>query len=253
MNIYKSLLEEKIEKSRLEISHLIKRFGPKTAVNDASFGMDQGEVIGLLGPNGAGKTTIFYMIVGFVTPTSGRILLDNYDITKMQMYKRARVGISYLPQESSVFRKLTVEENIDAVLEMLKISKEEKQRRKDEAIEELNIRRLVKQKAYSLSGGERRRTEIARALVLYPKFLLMDEPFAGVDPIAVADIQQIIRKLKERNIGVLITDHNVRETLSITDRAYIINLGNIFRTGKPDDLVNDPEVRRLYLGENFSF
>ena len=228
MNIYKSLLEENVEKSRLEISHLIKRFGLKTAVNDASFGMDQGEVIGLLGPNGAGKTTIFYMIVGFVTPTSGRIL-------------------------SSVFRKLTVEENIDAVLEMLKISKEEKQRRKDEAIEELNIRRLVKQKAYSLSGGERRRTEIARALVLYPKFLLMDEPFAGVDPIAVADIQQIIRKLKERNIGVLITDHNVRETLSITDRAYIINLGNIFRTGKPDDLVNDPEVRRLYLGENFSF
>lgn len=252
-DVYKELLEEDIEKSRLEVKNLIKKFGLKIAVNNASFGMDQGEVVGLLGPNGAGKTTIFYMIVGFVTPTSGNIFLDHHNITKMQMYKRAKVGISYLPQESSVFRKLTVEENIDAVLEMLDISKEEKQRRKDEAIEELNIRRLVKQKAYSLSGGERRRTEIARALVLYPKFLLMDEPFAGVDPIAVADIQQIIIKLKQKHIGVLITDHNVRETLSITDRAYIINLGNIFRTGSSEELVNDPEVRRLYLGENFSF
>ncbi len=252
-DIYKELLDTEVEKSRLEVKNLIKRFGAKTAVNNASFGMNQGEVVGLLGPNGAGKTTIFYMIVGFVTPTEGGIYLDEYNITKMQMYKRARVGISYLPQDSSVFRKLTVEENIDAVLEILKISPEEKKRRKEEAIEELNIQRIVKQMAYSLSGGERRRTEIARALVLYPKFLLMDEPFAGVDPIAVADIQQIITKLKYRDIGVLITDHNVRETLSITDRAYIINLGNIFRTGSPDELVNDPEVRRLYLGENFSF
>lgn len=253
MDIYNEILNDNITKSRLEVKNLVKKFGFKVAVNDASFGMDQGEIVGLLGPNGAGKTTIFYMIVGFITPTSGDIFLDGFNITKMQMYKRARVGISYLPQESSVFRKLTVEENIDCVLEVLKISDEEKARRKDEAVTELGIGRLLKQKAYSLSGGERRRTEIARALVLYPKFLLMDEPFAGVDPIAVADIQHIIRELKKKGIGVLITDHNVRETLSITDRSYIINLGNIFRTGSSDELVNDPMVRKLYLGENFTF
>ncbi len=253
MDVYKEILNDNIQKSKIEVQSLVKKFGFKTAVNNASFGMDQGEVVGLLGPNGAGKTTIFYMIVGFIKPTSGTILMDGFNISKMQMYKRARVGISYLPQESSVFRKLTVSENIDCVLEVLDISKEEKARRKDEAVTELGIARLLNQKAYSLSGGERRRTEIARALVLYPKFLLMDEPFAGVDPIAVADIQHIIRELKKKGIGVLITDHNVRETLSITDRAYIINLGEIFRTGTSDELVNDPMVRKLYLGENFTF
>lgn len=253
LDIYKELITEQINKSKIEVKDLVKKFGAKTAVNNASFTMDQGEIVGLLGPNGAGKTTIFYMIVGFIKPTSGSIFMDGYDISLMQMYKRARVGISYLPQESSVFRKLTVEENIDCVLEILDIPNEEKVRRKNEVIEELGIGRLIKQKAYSLSGGERRRTEIARALVLYPKFLLMDEPFAGVDPIAVADIQHIISKLKEKGIGVLITDHNVRETLSITDRSYIINLGSIFRMGNAEELVNDPMVRKLYLGENFTF
>ena len=241
------------ELSTLEVRHLVKKFGLKTAVNDASFSMKQGEIVGLLGPNGAGKTTIFYMIVGFIKPTKGDILLDNHTITYMQMFKRARRGICYLAQEASVFRKLTVEENIDAVLESLSIPNSEKRRRKEEVMTVLGITRLARQKAYSLSGGERRRTEIARALVLKPKFLLLDEPFAGVDPIAVADIQTIIYGLREKKIGVLITDHNVRETLRITTRAYIINLGNIFRTGKPDDLVNDPMVRKLYLGEDFVF
>lgn len=241
------------ELSTLEVRHLVKKFGLKTAVNDASFSMKQGEIVGLLGPNGAGKTTIFYMIVGFIKPTKGDILLDNHTITYLQMFKRAKRGICYLAQEASVFRKLTVEENIDAVLESLKIPNSEKRRRKEEVMTDLGITRLARQKAYSLSGGERRRTEIARALVLKPKFLLLDEPFAGVDPIAVADIQTIIYGLREKKIGVLITDHNVRETLRITTRAYIINLGNIFRTGKPDDLVNDPMVRKLYLGEDFVF
>ncbi len=241
------------ELSTLEVRHLVKKFGLKTAVNDASFSMKQGETVGLLGPNGAGKTTIFYMIVGFIKPTKGDILLDHHTITYMQMYKRARLGICYLAQEASVFRKLTVEENIDAVLESLKIPNSEKRRRKEETMTDLGITRLARQKAYSLSGGERRRTEIARALVLKPKFLLLDEPFAGVDPIAVADIQNIIYGLREKNIGVLITDHNVRETLRITNRAYIINLGNIFRAGSADELVNDPMVRKVYLGENFDF
>jgi len=237
----------------LGVKNLIKRFGAKTAVNNASFSMKQGEIVGLLGPNGAGKTTIFYMIVGFIKPTTGNIFLDDQVITNLQMFKRAHLGISYLAQESSIFRKLSVEQNIDSVLEILDIPKEEKKRRKDEVIEDLGIGRLVKQKAYSLSGGERRRTEIARALVLKPKFLLLDEPFAGVDPIAVSDIQTIVAGLKDKNIGVLITDHNVRETLRITDRAYIINLGNIFRSGNSYELVNDQMVRKLYLGENFSF
>lgn len=247
------MMHEHIKKSVIEIKELVKKFGAKVAVNNASFSMQQGEIVGLLGPNGAGKTTIFYMIVGFIKPTSGNIFMDHHNISTLQMYKRARLGISYLAQESSIFRKLSVEENIDCVLENLDIPDEEKKRRKEEVIEELGIGQLVRQKAYSLSGGERRRTEIARALVLNPKFLLMDEPFAGVDPIAVADIQNIISGLKEKNIGVLITDHNVRETLTITDRSYIINLGNIFRTGSSDELVNDEMVRELYLGENFSF
>ena len=252
-NLYKEMLSEHVENSTIEIRNLVKKFGAKTAVNNASFSMKQGEIVGLLGPNGAGKTTIFYMIVGFIRPTSGDIYMDHHNISILQMYKRARLGISYLSQESSIFRKLTVEENIDCILEVLDLSKEEKKRRKDEVIEELGIGEKKKKKAYSLSGGEKRRTEIARALVLHPKFLLMDEPFAGVDPIAVADIQSIISGLKTKNIGVLITDHNVRETLSITDRAYIINLGNIFKFGTADELVNDPKVRELYLGENFSF
>lgn len=239
--------------SILEVKNLIKKFGIKVAVKNATFSMNQGEIVGLLGPNGAGKTTIFYMIVGFIKPTSGDIYMDHHKITKLQMYRRAKLGISYLSQEASIFRKLTVEENINAVLEILDIPKEEKKRRRDEVIEDLGIGHLIKQMAYSLSGGERRRTEIARALVLQPKFLLMDEPFAGVDPIAVADIQSIISGLKEKRIGVLITDHNVRETLRITDRAYIINLGDIFRSGTSDQLVNDQMVRKLYLGENFTF
>lgn len=253
MDVFKEIQNEHIERSVIEVKGLVKKFGSKTAVNNATFSMKQGEIVGLLGPNGAGKTTIFYMIVGFIKPTSGEIFMDHHNVSTLQMYKRARLGISYLSQESSIFRKLSVEENIDCVLEILKISQEEKKRRKEEVIEELGISALVKQKAYSLSGGERRRTEIARALVLNPKFLLMDEPFAGVDPIAVADIQSIISGLKEKGIGVLITDHNVRETLQITDRSYIINLGNIFKTGTSNELVNDEMVRKLYLGENFSF
>jgi lipopolysaccharide export system ATP-binding protein len=239
--------------STLEVKNLTKYFGKKAAVKNASFSMRQGEIVGLLGPNGAGKTTIFYMIVGFIKPTDGNIYMDHHIITNLPMYKRAKLGISYLSQEASIFRKLTVEENIEAVLEILDISDEEKKRRKEEVIHDLGIGYLAKQKAYSLSGGERRRTEIARALVINPKFLLMDEPFAGIDPIAVSDIQEIVSKLKTKGIGVLITDHNVRETLEITDRAYIINLGDIFRSGTSKQLVNDPMVRKLYLGENFSF
>lgn len=253
MDVSQRIITKNVESSVVSVQNLVKKFGRKTAVKNASFSMQQGEIVGLLGPNGAGKTTIFYMIVGFIIPTSGDIIMDDFSISKLPMYKRARIGLSYLPQESSIFRKLTVEQNIDCVLEVLDITKEEKKNRKDEVIEELGIGRLVKQKAYTLSGGERRRTEIARALVLHPKFLLMDEPFAGVDPIAVADIQEIISGLKTKGIGVLITDHNVRETLSITDRAYIINLGEIFKTGTSDELVNDKMVRKLYLGENFSF
>lgn len=253
MDVFKEIQNEQAERSVIEVKGLVKKFGSKTAVNNATFSMNQGETVGLLGPNGAGKTTIFYMIVGFIKPTAGEIFMDHHNVSTLQMYKRARLGISYLSQESSIFRKLSVEQNIDCVLEILDISKEEKKRRKDEVIEELGISALIKQKAYSLSGGERRRTEIARALVLNPKFLLMDEPFAGVDPIAVADIQAIISGLKEKGIGVLITDHNVRETLEITDRSYIINLGNIFKTGTSEELVNDEMVRKLYLGENFSF
>jgi len=239
--------------STLEVKNLTKYFGAKAAVKNASFSMKQGEIVGLLGPNGAGKTTIFYMIVGFINPTYGDIFLDSHKISNKEMYKRAQLGINYLSQDSSIFRKLTVEENIDAVLEILDISKEERQHRKEEVMEDLSIKYLAKQKAYSLSGGERRRTEIARSLVMQPKFLLMDEPFAGIDPIAVADIQEIISELKNKKIGVLITDHNVRETLKITDRAYIINLGDIFRSGTSHELINDPRVRKLYLGENFSF
>lgn len=246
-------LETDDKESVLEVRNLNKFFGIKQAVKNASFSMKVGEIVGLLGPNGAGKTTIFYMIVGFIKPTYGDIYLDHHKITNVQMFRRAQLGICYLSQEASIFRKLTVEQNIEAVLETLNIPSDEKKLRKEQALVDLGIAHLAKQMAYSLSGGERRRTEIARALVLQPKFLLMDEPFAGIDPIAVYDIQQIIAGLKNKGIGVLITDHNVRETLSITDRAYIINLGDIFRSGTSKELVDDQMVRKLYLGEKFTF
>ena len=210
--------------------------------------------MGLLGPNGAGKTTSFYMIVGFVPPDSGRILVDGQDISNIPMYLRARnYGISYLPQEPSVFRKLSVEENIMAVLEVQPITWQERRKKRDELIDELGLGHIRNNMGYALSGGERRRVEIARALCIAPKFILLDEPFSGIDPIAVLDLQKIIFDLKGSGIGVLITDHNVRETLSVTDRAYIINEGRIFRTGTPEQLGNDPEVKRVYLGESFSF
>jgi lipopolysaccharide export system ATP-binding protein len=223
-------------------------------VNGVSLHINQAEVVGLLGPNGAGKTTSFYMIVGLVPPDSGRILIDGQDISNVPMYLRARnYGISYLPQEPSVFRKLSVEENIMAVLEVQPISWQERRRKRDQLIDELGLGHIRNNMGYALSGGERRRVEIARALCIAPKFILLDEPFSGIDPIAVLDLQKIIFDLKGSGIGVLITDHNVRETLSVTDRAYIINEGRIFRTGTPEQLGNDPEVKRVYLGESFSF
>jgi lipopolysaccharide export system ATP-binding protein len=214
--------------------------------------MEQGEVVGLLGPNGAGKTTTFYMVVGLISPDSGAVTLDGKDITGLPMYQRARRGISYLPQEPSVFRKLTVEENILAVLEAQSISWEMRRSRTEKLIDQLNLGHIRKTRGYALSGGERRRVEIARCLCIQPSFILLDEPFSGIDPIAVLDLQEIIFDLKASGIGVLITDHNVRETLSVTDRAYIINEGRIFRTGTPEALGRDPEVRRVYLGEGFS-
>jgi lipopolysaccharide export system ATP-binding protein len=214
--------------------------------------MERGEVVGLLGPNGAGKTTSFYMIVGLVTPDSGQVLLDGQDITDLPMYQRARRGISYLPQEPSVFRKLTVEQNLMAILETLPLRREEREQKMDRLIEKLGLERVRKSRGYMLSGGERRRVEIARSLVIDPHFLLLDEPFSGIDPIQVAELQEIIYDLKQSGIGILITDHNVAVTLAVTDRAYIINEGRIFRAGTPDALGRDPEVRRIYLGENFS-
>jgi lipopolysaccharide export system ATP-binding protein len=223
-------------------------------VNGVSLHINQAEVVGLLGPNGAGKTTSFYMIVGLVPPDSGRILVDGQDISNVPMYLRARnYGISYLPQEPSVFRKLSVEENIMAVLEVQPITWQERRKKRDQLIDELGLGHIRNNMGYALSGGERRRVEIARALCIAPKFILLDEPFSGIDPIAVLDLQKIIFDLKGSGIGVLITDHNVRETLSVTDRAYIINEGRIFRTGTPEQLGNDPEVKRVYLGESFSF
>ena len=231
-----------------------KSYRGRRVVNGVSLHINQAEVIGLLGPNGAGKTTTFYMIVGLVPPDAGRILIDGQDITGVPMYLRARnFGISYLPQEPSVFRKLSVEENIMAVLEVQPLSWQERKRKKDQLIEELGLAHIRNNMGYALSGGERRRVEIARALCISPKFILLDEPFSGIDPIAVLDLQKIIFDLKASGIGVLITDHNVRETLSVTDRAYIINEGRIFRTGTPEQLGNDPEVKRVYLGESFTF
>ena len=238
--------------SRLTIEGLKKVFGRKVAVNNVSFSMELGEVVGLLGPNGAGKTTIFYTIVGFIRPTDGNIYLDCENISSLPMYKRARAGIAYLPQEPSVFRKLTVEQNIWAILETRRdLSKGEKRKRLEELLDELGIGHLRKQKAFTLSGGERRRTEIARSLAIEPKFLLLDEPFAGIDPIAVHEIKRIIESLSEKNIGVLLTDHNVRDTLEITHRSYIINLGEIIVSGSRQDLIESPIAREIYLGHEF--
>jgi lipopolysaccharide export system ATP-binding protein len=238
---------------KLSTDELGKSYKGRQVVRGVSIEVSRGEVVGLLGPNGAGKTTSFYMIVGLVPPDSGNVLADGEDITRVPMYLRARqYGISYLPQEPSVFRKLTVEENILAVLEVQAISQEVRRSRTEKLIEQLNLGHVRRTRGYALSGGERRRVEIARCLCIQPSFILLDEPFSGIDPIAVLDLQEIIFGLKESGIGVLITDHNVRETLSVTDRAYIINEGRIFRTGTPEELGNDAEVRRVYLGEGFT-
>ena len=230
-----------------------KSYRGRRVVNGVSLRVEQGEVVGLLGPNGAGKTTTFYTIVGLIPPDTGRVLIDDEDITDVPMYLRARqFGISYLPQEASVFRKLTVEEDILAVLEAQPISWHERRERMEKLIDQLGLEHIRLNRGYALSGGERRRVEIARALCINPTFILLDEPFSGIDPIAVLDLQKIISDLKASGIGVLITDHNVRETLSVTDRAYIINVGRIFRQGTPEQLGGDPEVRRVYLGESFS-
>jgi len=236
----------------LHARNLVKRYDKRAVVDDVSLQVGQGEIVGLLGPNGAGKTTTFHMIVGMVRPNDGRILLNEEDITRLPMYKRARRGIGYLAQETSVFRELTVEDNLHAVLEFQSISANERKRRVEQLIDEFGLGRVRKSKGYSLSGGERRRTEIARALSTRPKFFLLDEPFAGVDPIAVEDIQEIVAGLKERGIGVLITDHNVHETLAITDRAYLLYEGEILKHGSAEELAADPEVRKAYLGEKFS-
>lgn len=237
----------------LRVSSLYKSFGKKQVVRGVDFSMNMGEILGLLGPNGAGKTTTFYMVVGFYKPTNGDVFLDDKCITNLPMYKRARLGISYLPQEPSVFKKLTVEENIWSVLETRKdLSYKEKKIKLDDLIQEFSIEHISKQKAYSLSGGERRRTEIARSLAIEPKFLLLDEPFAGIDPIAVADIKNVIRLLAKRGIGVLITDHNVRDTLEITDRAIIINKGTIILQGPKEQILESELARQVYLGEDFS-
>lgn len=232
--------------------NLVKTYGQRNVVNDVSIEVENGEVVGLLGPNGAGKTTTFYMIVGLESVTSGRIFLGGEDVTHLSMYKRALQGIGYLPQEASVFRKLTVEENIMAILEARGYSRKQQIKRTNELVEEFKLGIVRKTKGFRLSGGERRRTEIARALAADPSFILLDEPFAGVDPIAVADIQEIIAMLKEKQLGVLITDHNVRETLSITDRAYIMHEGQILVSGSSLEIASDPDARRLYLGERFS-
>jgi len=237
--------------SLLKVSNLQKRYKSRTVVHDVSFEVGSGEVMGLLGPNGAGKTTCFYMIVGLVRADGGSIFLDGTDLTHWPMHKRAHQGLSYLPQENSVFRKLTVAENILAVLELQKLGKAEQAKRLDELLDELNIGHLREATAMSLSGGERRRVEIARALATRPRLILLDEPFAGVDPIAVIDIQKIISFLKQRGIGVLITDHNVRETLGICDHACIINLGEVLASGAPDAIVENDQVRQVYLGEHF--
>src|SRR5690606_25714145 len=235
----------------LRTEKLIKKYGQRLVNNNVSYQVEQGEIVGLLGPNGAGKTTSFYMAVGLVKPNSGKVYLDDQDITKLPMYKRARLGLGYLAQEASVFRSLTVEENILAVLEMTDLSRHDQKLKVEELLEEFHLSHVRKSKGMVLSGGERRRTEIARSLAVDPKFILLDEPFAGVDPIAVEDIQSIVAKLKHKNIGILITDHNVNETLSITDRAYLLFEGKILKQGTAEELASDEQVRRVYLGQNF--
>ncbi len=235
----------------LRSENLVKYYGKRKVVKEMSVEVKQGEIVGLLGPNGAGKTTTFYMVVGFIKPFSGKVFLDDEDITELPMYKRAQLGIGYLPQEPSVFRKLSVEDNIKAVLEMTKLTKQEQKEKLEILLNEFSLHHVRKSSGDTLSGGERRRTEIARALATNPKFILLDEPFAGIDPIAVEDIQSIISKLKTKNIGILITDHNVQETLSITDRAYLMFEGDILKAGNAEELAADEMVRKVYLGKNF--
>jgi lipopolysaccharide export system ATP-binding protein len=236
---------------RIHTTDLVKAYKARTVVNHVSVEVKQGEIVGLLGPNGAGKTTTFYMVVGLIKPDEGNVFLNETDITKLPMYKRAQLGIGYLPQEASIFRKLTVEENISAVLEMTRLSKKEQKEKLESLLNEFHLQHVRKSNGDVLSGGERRRTEIARALAVDPKFILLDEPFAGIDPIAVEDIQAIVAKLKFKNIGILITDHNVTETLSICDRAYLLIEGKIFKTGTAEELAVDEQVKKLYLGRNF--
>ncbi len=236
---------------RLKADHIVKAYKGRKVVKGITVAVEQGEIVGLLGPNGAGKTTSFYMIVGLVKPTSGKVLLDNHDITKYPMYKRAQNGIGYLAQEASVFRKLSIEDNIMSVLQLTKLSKKERQLKMESLIEEFSLGHIRKNRGDLLSGGERRRTEIARALATDPKFILLDEPFAGVDPVAVEDIQSIVAALKNRNIGILITDHNVQETLAITDHTYLMFEGKILKHGVPEELAEDEMVRKVYLGQNF--
>ncbi len=236
---------------KLHTHKLVKKYKNRRVVDEVSVSVEQGEIVGLLGPNGAGKTTTFYMIVGLITPNEGTIMLNDQDITKEPVYKRARMGIGYLAQEASVFRKLTVEDNIRAVLEMSEMSRDEQREKTERLLGEFGLQKIRKSLGIQLSGGERRRTEIARALALSPRFILLDEPFAGVDPIAVEDIQEIVSKLKELNIGILITDHNVHETLAITERAYLMFEGSILKAGTAEDLAEDEQVRKVYLGQNF--
>ena len=238
-------------RASIRTEDLVKIYAKRRVVNGVSINVNSGETVGLLGPNGAGKTTTFYMIVGMIRPNRGRIFFGESDITKKPMYKRARTGIGYLPQDASVFRGLTVEENLLAILQTLKIGKKERKERLEALLEELDITHIRKSRGYQLSGGERRRVEITRALVTEPKFMLLDEPFAGIDPIAVADLQRIVGKLKERGLGILITDHNVRDTLSITDRSYVMYEGQIKRSGSATELAEDEEVREIYLGDSF--
>ncbi|MDO9577449.1 MAG: LPS export ABC transporter ATP-binding protein [Candidatus Cloacimonadales bacterium] len=238
--------------NKIETKNLVKIYGKRRVVNNVSININQGEVVGILGPNGAGKSTTFYMILGLIKANEGKVFFDDKDITKLPMYKRAQLGIGYLAQEPSIFHKLTVEQNIMAILETLNLPKKERKRRLAEHLDELGLAKLAKQKAYTLSGGERRKLEITRSLVTSPSFLLMDEPFAGVDPMAVADIQDIIQKLRDKNIGVLITDHNVQETLKITERAYIVFQGEILFSGTSRELVNNERAKEVYLGERFT-
>ncbi|MGB0375187.1 MAG: LPS export ABC transporter ATP-binding protein [Opitutales bacterium] len=240
------------EQSKIEVKNLIKDFGKKRVINDLSLNIRAGEIVGLLGPNGAGKTTTFYIILGLIEATSGDILLDDASIHDLAMYQRARLGIGYLPQDSSVFKKLTVKDNLTSIAETLPIDKKEQKEKVDSLLEDFGLVKIANQMAYTLSGGERRRLEIARSILPSPKFLLMDEPFSGVDPISISEVQKMVLKLKEKNIGILITDHNVRETLKIVDRAYLVYDGTILSEGDSDYLINDPKNRELYLGESFN-